>query len=78
MSDCGHGSPLSLLLGQELIGPEWIVAHMNELDESDFALLEKTPLHIVHCPASHRYFGHQAVPYRTPPLDWHQHLPRHR
>jgi cytosine/adenosine deaminase-related metal-dependent hydrolase len=62
MSDCGHGSPLSLLLGQELIGPEWIVAHMNELDESDFALLEKTPLHVVHCPASHRYFGHQAFP----------------
>jgi cytosine/adenosine deaminase-related metal-dependent hydrolase len=32
---------------------------MNELDEPDFALLERTPLHIVHCPASHRYFGHQ-------------------
>lgn len=62
MSDCGHGSPLSLLLGRELIGPDWIVAHMNELDDGDFALLEKTPLHVVHCPSSHRYFGHQAFP----------------
>ena len=62
MSDCGHGSPLSLLLSQNLIGPEWIVAHMNELDEADFALLEKTPLHVVHCPASHRYFDHRPFP----------------
>jgi cytosine/adenosine deaminase-related metal-dependent hydrolase len=62
MSDCGHGSPLSLLLGRDLIDSDWIVAHMNELDEPDFALLERTPLHIVHCPASHRYFGHQPFP----------------
>ena len=62
MSDCGHGSPLKLLLGQELIGREWIVAHMNELDDSDFELLEKTPVHVVHCPASHRYFAHRDFP----------------
>lgn len=62
MSDCGHGSALRHLLGKGLIGPEWIVAHMNELDEADFALLEKNPLHVVHCPGSHRYFGHQAFP----------------
>jgi cytosine/adenosine deaminase-related metal-dependent hydrolase len=62
MSDCGNGSPLQALLGKELIGPEWIVAHMNELDDSDFALLEKRPVHVVHCPASHRYFKHQEFP----------------
>jgi cytosine/adenosine deaminase-related metal-dependent hydrolase len=62
MSDCGRGSPLSHLLGQGLIGQEWIVAHMNDLDESDFALLAENPLHVVHCPASHRYFGHQPFP----------------
>jgi cytosine/adenosine deaminase-related metal-dependent hydrolase len=62
MSDCGHGSPLGLLLGKNLIGPEWIVAHMNDLDEADFALLEKSPFHVVHCPASHRYFGHRPFP----------------
>ena len=62
MSDCGHGSSLRLLLEQESIGPDWIVAHMNELDEDDFALLEKTPLHVVHCPESHRYFSHRPFP----------------
>jgi cytosine/adenosine deaminase-related metal-dependent hydrolase len=62
MSDCGHGSPLSLLLRKDLIGSDWIVAHMNDLDDFDFALLKTTPLHVVHCPASHRYFGHQPFP----------------
>ncbi|MGA3171350.1 MAG: amidohydrolase family protein [Chthoniobacteraceae bacterium] len=59
MSDCGRGSPLKVMMSQRLIGRGWIVAHMNQLDEGDFALLKKTPLHIVHCPASHRYFNHQ-------------------
>jgi cytosine/adenosine deaminase-related metal-dependent hydrolase len=62
MSDCGHGSPLALLLGSGVIGPEWIVAHMNDLDDEDFALLERTPLQVVHCPASHRYFAHPIFP----------------
>ena len=62
MSDCGKGSPLELLLGRELIGPDWIVAHMNELVESDFELLKRTPVQVVHCPASHEYFQHQPFP----------------
>jgi cytosine/adenosine deaminase-related metal-dependent hydrolase len=62
MSDCGHGSSVRHLLGWGLIGPEWIVAHMNELEDSDFDLLEKTPVHVVHCPASHRYFRHRPFP----------------
>jgi aminodeoxyfutalosine deaminase len=38
----------------------WIVAHLNELTESDFNLLAKISqkLSIVHCPRSHAYFGH--------------------
>jgi cytosine/adenosine deaminase-related metal-dependent hydrolase len=62
MSDCGHGSPVRHLLGGRIIGPDWIVAHMNELDDSDFDLLRETPVHIVHCPASHRYFSHRPFP----------------
>jgi cytosine/adenosine deaminase-related metal-dependent hydrolase len=36
------------------------VAHLNELTESDFELLEKvkTKFHVVHSPRSHDYFGH--------------------
>ncbi|PYL04008.1 MAG: hypothetical protein DME32_02740 [Verrucomicrobia bacterium] len=38
----------------------WIIAHLNELTESDFDLLAKIPqkFSIVHCPRSHAYFGH--------------------
>jgi cytosine/adenosine deaminase-related metal-dependent hydrolase len=36
------------------------VAHVNDLTESDFDLLERSnsKFHIVHCPRSHNYFGH--------------------
>jgi len=36
------------------------VAHLNELTESDFRVLEKmrTRFHVVHSPRSHQYFGH--------------------
>jgi cytosine/adenosine deaminase-related metal-dependent hydrolase len=73
MSDCGKdetpvakfagasGSPRRIRPaadGRAL--PSWIIAHLNELTESDFALLEKLPakFHIVHSPRSHAYFGH--------------------
>jgi cytosine/adenosine deaminase-related metal-dependent hydrolase len=38
----------------------WIIAHLNELTESDFDLLAKIPkeFSVVHCPRSHAYFGH--------------------
>ncbi len=59
MSDCGHGSALAHFLRNGLMGEDWIVAHLNELDEEDFRLLESTRLHVVHCPRSHRYFRHR-------------------
>jgi len=38
----------------------WIVAHLNELTESDFDLLKQSTskFHVVHCPRSHNYFDH--------------------
>jgi cytosine/adenosine deaminase-related metal-dependent hydrolase len=67
MGDCGNETPLELFL--DLIGsggspnrpyPSWVVAHLNELTENDFELLEKSNMrfHVVHCPRSHDYFGH--------------------
>jgi aminodeoxyfutalosine deaminase len=62
MGDCGHETPLGLFVsassGRPL--PDWLVAHLNELTESDFELLEKakTKFHVVHSPRSHDYFGH--------------------
>jgi len=75
MDDCGNKTPLEDFLDLIGSGaspnrprtievnnpyPFWIVAHLNELTESDFELLEKsTPrFHIVHCPRSHNYFRH--------------------
>jgi cytosine/adenosine deaminase-related metal-dependent hydrolase len=62
MNDCLNETPLELFVG--VLGdralPRWIVAHLNELTESDFDLLERSnsKFHVVHCPRSHNYFGH--------------------
>ena len=62
MEDCGNGTPLGLFLdvarGRAL--PNWIAAHLNDLSESDFELLERSSskFHVAHCPRSHNYFGH--------------------
>jgi cytosine/adenosine deaminase-related metal-dependent hydrolase len=62
MDDCGKGTPLGLFVGAPggRALPQWIVAHLNELTESDFELLERSnsKFHVVHCPGSHKYFGH--------------------
>ena len=59
MEDCGQETPLSLVIRQQAIRKDWIVAHLNELGEGDFELLARAPkFNIVHCPRSHRFFGH--------------------
>jgi len=75
MNDCGNETPLMLfldLIGSggspnrpraiEVNRPylSWIVAHLNELTEKDFELLERSnsKFHVVHCPGTHNYFGH--------------------
>jgi aminodeoxyfutalosine deaminase len=47
--------------------PPWIVAHLNELTESDFDLLAKISqkVSIAHCPRSHAYFGHSDFQFET-------------
>jgi cytosine/adenosine deaminase-related metal-dependent hydrolase len=75
MRDCGHGTALELFL--KIRSPsielrsarsadDWLVAHLNELTESDFELLEKmrTNFHAVHSPRSHQYFGHSRFPFK--------------
>jgi cytosine/adenosine deaminase-related metal-dependent hydrolase len=75
MDDCGTETPLENFLnfigrGGSPNRPSaieanrhylpWIVAHLNELTESDFDLLERSnsKFHVVHCPRSHNHFGH--------------------
>ncbi|PYL26346.1 MAG: hypothetical protein DMF37_02505 [Verrucomicrobia bacterium] len=75
IDDCGHETPLerffdalpstSLRTGSRRALQNWIVAHLNELTESDFDLLEasKRKFHVVHSPRSHDYFAHSRFPF---------------
>ena len=59
MDDCGRETPLSFLMRSQELDERWIVAHLNELTESDFSLLARgQKFHIAHCPRSHTFFGH--------------------
>ncbi len=63
MEDCHQDrTPLRHVFNFTGFGARWILAHMNELDDSDFTLLASIPRadrpSIVHCPGSHRYFRH--------------------
>jgi cytosine/adenosine deaminase-related metal-dependent hydrolase len=74
MDDCGKETPLEQFVGAPYASPartgralaRWLVAHLNELTESDFELLEKmkTKFHVVHSPRSHEYFGHSRFPFK--------------
>ena len=65
MSDCGGQTPLAHFLSAVDTAQPWLVAHLNELTESDFQLLAQTRpnLAVVHSPRSHRFFGHTAFPF---------------
>ncbi|PYL63199.1 MAG: hypothetical protein DMF25_10955, partial [Verrucomicrobia bacterium] len=67
MRDCGHETPLERFVGSlgDASLSNWIVAHLNELTESDFDLLARSTrkFHVVHCPRSHGYFAHSPFPF---------------
>lgn len=59
MDDCGGNTPLSSLIQRHTVNERWILAHLNELMETDFDLLARARgFHIAHCPRSHTFFGH--------------------
>lgn len=62
MDDCGHGSALSHLLEHGLLNERCLAVHLNYLQDYDLALLRRHPLHVVHCPKCHAYFGHARFP----------------
>jgi cytosine/adenosine deaminase-related metal-dependent hydrolase len=68
MQDCGRATPFSQLWNSGAISANWLLAHMNELSEDDFALLASLPKggapHVVHCPGSHAYFQHREFQFR--------------
>ncbi|MFL6520721.1 MAG: amidohydrolase family protein [Chthoniobacterales bacterium] len=57
--DCGRETPVARFLQTRTIDDRWIIAHLNELDSSDYDLLQTAlKFHIAHCPRSHRFFQH--------------------
>lgn len=67
MGDCGAVTPVGHLLNLNVIDERWIIAHLNELTDGDFAQLAKArKFHVVHCPRSHSYFDH--TPFRLKEL----------
>lgn len=64
-SDCGHGSPVQHLAQCGALSPGLLAIHVNYLASGDAELLGKHGTHVVHCPRSHAYFGHQAFPYEA-------------
>jgi cytosine/adenosine deaminase-related metal-dependent hydrolase len=68
MADCGKGSSFGMLWKSGAINSHWLLAHMNDLTEDDFALLANMPKgsapHIVHCPGSHGYFDHPPFEFK--------------
>jgi len=62
MEDCGGETPVARFLRTRTADDRWIIAHLNELADTDFELLRAAPkFHIAHCPRSHSFFGH--VPF---------------
>ena len=75
MGDCGNETPLQQFFRiRDSSTPKrfgarndklWLIAHLNELSESDFELLErsKRKFNVVHSPRSHDYFKHSRFPF---------------
>src|SRR6266404_181638 len=76
MDDCGDETPLEKFIGALTSAPlgagsgralsqKWMIAHLNELSESDFDFLARSTgkFHVVHSPRSHGYFAHSPFPF---------------
>jgi len=64
-SDCGQGSALSHLVEHGVIGPNYIIAHLNYLQDYDYELVARSGASVVHCPKCHTYFGHASFPFQA-------------
>ncbi len=61
MSDCGHGSSVELLDRLGVLRGA-LVAHANCVSDDDIVRLAQAKAIVVHCPSSHRFFGHPPFP----------------
>ncbi len=63
LSDCDGRSPVEHLERCGVLGANLLAVHANYLAEGDAARLARHSASVVHCPRSHRFFGHQDFPF---------------
>jgi len=60
--DFPFSSPVLWLSTHHLLGMRTLLVHANHLNSSEIAALRGTGAFVIHCPGSHRFFGHRAFP----------------
>jgi aminodeoxyfutalosine deaminase len=65
MDECDGRTPVQHLARNDLLGSDLLAVHANYLEPVDVDLLARSGTHVVHCPMSHRYFGHEPFPYEA-------------
>jgi len=60
--DCGHGSSVAWLDDAGALNGA-LVVHANCLSDDDVARLARAGTTVVHCPSSHRFYGHPPFPF---------------
>lgn len=63
MSDCDGRSPVEHLDRCGVLEANPLVVHANFLADSDAPLLARKSVSVVHCPRSHKFFGHVEFPW---------------
>ena len=58
MGDCGKRSPLAQVAASGVLSKNVLIIHGNYLDAADIQSVARSGASLVHCPRSHRYFGH--------------------
>ena len=67
IGDCGDATPTEYFFGQkDSANRRYLLAHLNEVSDNDFDLLKGVARRssIVHCPRSHKYFGHSPFQFQ--------------
>lgn len=62
MHDCGGQSSLEMLYRLKILNDRTLGVHLNGLDEDEIKLVADVGMSVVHCPASHQFFGHPPFP----------------
>ncbi len=58
-------SPIHWLHQEHYLGPQTLIVHGNYLRPDEIQWLQTSGASVIHCPGSHRFFGHRRFPYEA-------------